>query len=221
MAGTAVFDLDGTLVHSAPDIHAAVNRVIARRGLAPYALAEVAAMIGDGTRVLVTRALAGRGLAFDEACHAELVAEEDIGKAHLTAVFDGVVEALDRIEAAGWRLAVCTNKPQAAAEGLLASLGLGARFAAVGGGDSFSVRKPDPAHLLGTLAAAGGSPEHAVMVGDHQNDMRAAKGCGVPGIFASWGYGPAHMAEGSPVAATPADLPALIARLGGRPVGAS
>lgn len=215
MSKVAVFDLDGTLVHSAPDIHAAVNRMVIRRGLPPYALREVVAMIGDGTRVLVTRALAGRGLPFEEAAHDELIADPDISNARLTAPFDGIPEALDAIEAAGWRLAVCTNKPEAAARGLLESLGLGGRFAAIGGGDSFPVRKPDPEHLRATLAAADGVPETAVMIGDHRNDVQAAAGCGVPCIFVAWGYGPRAMADGVTIAEQPADLPGLIATLRG------
>jgi phosphoglycolate phosphatase len=214
MNKVAVFDLDGTLVHSAPDIHAAVNRVMQRRGLAPYSLAEVTAMIGDGTRVLVTRAFAGRGRPFEEAGHDELLADPDISNARLTAPFAGIAEALDAIEAAGWQLAICTNKPEAAARGLLASLGLGGRFAAIGGGDSFPVRKPDPEHLRATLKAAGGAPEAAVMIGDHRNDVQAAAGCGVACIFAAWGYGPRAMADGAPVAEQPGDLPRLLGSLG-------
>jgi len=215
MNKVAVFDLDGTLVDSAPDIHAAINRVLARRGLAPYGLAEVKRMIGDGTKVLVERALAGRGLGFDAACHAEFVADDDISSARLTAPFEGIGEVLAALEAAGWRLAVCTNKPEGPARGLLGSLGLGGRFAAIGGGDSFPVRKPDPAHLRATLAAAGGDAGSAVMIGDHRNDVLAAAGAGVPCIFAAWGYGPVEMADGAPVAARPADLPGLIAALRG------
>jgi len=213
MTKVAVFDLDGTLVHSAPDIHAAINRVLARRGLPPFGLPAVQAMIGDGARVLVERALAGRDRPFEDAALAEFVADEDIGAARLTTLFDGIADVLAALEAQGWRLAVCTNKPEAPARGLLASLGLGGRFAAIGGGDSFPVRKPDSAHLRATLAAAGGDAASAVMVGDHRNDVLAAAGAGVPCIFAAWGYGPAEMADGAPVATRPADLPALIATL--------
>ena len=97
----------------------------------------------------------------------------------------------------GWRFAVCTNKPAAATGALLEALGLAPWFAAVGGGDSFPVRKPDPAHLLMTLSAAGGAAAAAVMVGDHRNDVLAATGAGVPCIFAGWGYGAAAMGEGA------------------------
>lgn len=213
MTRTAVFDLDGTLLDSAPDLHAALNRVLSARGIAPYGLPEVKAMIGDGVRVLVERALAGRGLPFDEAVLAAFVADDAISQARLTVPFPGIAEALDALQAAGWRLAVCTNKPEAAARGLLASLGLAGRFAAIGGGDSFPVRKPDPGHLRATLDAAGGTAAQAVMIGDHRNDVMAAAGAGLPCVFAGWGYGPAAMADGAPVAASPGELPGLLAAL--------
>lgn len=215
MARLLVFDLDGTLVDSAPDIHAALNRVLVARGLAPYDLPGVKAMIGDGARALVERALAGRGRAFENAALQALLADDDISQARLTAPFPGIAQAMAELSLAGWRFAVCTNKPEGPARALLASLGLGDRFAAIGGGDSFPVRKPDPGHLLATIAAAGGSPDMALMVGDHRNDVRAAAGAGLPCIFAAWGYGPPEMAEGCPVAATPSDLPAFAAALRG------
>ncbi|MBB5690244.1 HAD-IA family hydrolase [Roseomonas alkaliterrae] len=213
MIRTAVFDLDGTLLDSAPDIHAALNRAIATRGLQPYTLPEVTAMIGDGVQVLVTRALAGRGLPFDPAVLAALMADEAISHARDTAPFPGIPEVLESLSDQGWRLAVCTNKPEAAARALLGSLGLAGHFAAIGGGDSFPVRKPDPGHLRATLAAGGGSPEGAVMIGDHRNDVQAAAGAGLPCIFAGWGYGTPAMAEGAPIAVRPADLPGLLAAL--------
>jgi phosphoglycolate phosphatase len=213
MTRIAVFDLDGTLLDSAPDIHAALNRTLVARGLAPYGLKEVIAMIGDGVQVLITRALAGRGLPFDPAVLAAFMADDAISHAETTAPFPGIPEALDALQADGWRLAICTNKPEGAARGLLASLGIADRFAAIGGGDSFPVRKPDPGHLRATLAAAGGTADRAVMIGDHRNDVQAAAGCGLPCVFVAWGYGPPEMADGNPVAASPADLPALLATL--------
>jgi phosphoglycolate phosphatase len=213
MTRIAVFDLDGTLVDSAADIHAALDRLMAARGLPGFARPEVTAMIGDGVRVLVTRALAARGLPFEEAALAAFMADYEAEAAVLTRPFAGIPEALDALAAAGWRMAVCTNKPVSAARRLLDALGLSARFDALGGGDSFPVRKPDPGHLRATLAAAGGDPSRAVMIGDHANDMRAAAGAGVPAIFAGWGYGPEAMAAGAPIAGTPDALPALIAAL--------
>jgi phosphoglycolate phosphatase len=213
MTWTILFDLDGTLVDSVPDLHAALDRLMAMQGLPGFARAEVTAMIGDGIQALVTRALAARGRAFDPAALTVFAADYGAHAAVATRPFAGVPEVLDRLAAAGHRLAVCTNKPEAPARSLLASLGLLGRFAAVGGGDSFAVRKPDPGHLLATLAAAGGDPAQAVMIGDHRNDVLAARGAGLPCLFAAWGYGPPEMAEGAPAAATPADLPTLLARL--------
>lgn len=208
MTRLAVFDLDGTLVDSAPDIHAALNRVMAARGLAGFTLAEVTAMIGDGAKVLVERALAARDRPFDAGAVAEFMADPAAEGAIDARAFPGIPEALARLEAEGWRLAVCTNKPVAMARALLGSLGLLGRFAALGGGDSFPTRKPDPAHLRATIAAAGGMGDGAVMIGDHHNDIRAARGAGIPCVFVSWGYGPPAMAEGAPIVATPDSLPA-------------
>jgi phosphoglycolate phosphatase len=202
-----VFDLDGTLVDSAPDIHAALDRLMAGQGRPGFARPEVTAMIGDGVRVLVERAAAARDIAFSEALLARFTADYTAHAAEATALFPGIAAALDGLAAAGWALAVCTNKPAAATAALLGALGLAGRFAAVGGGDSFPVRKPDPGHLLGTLRQAGGDPAAAVMIGDHRNDVAAARGAGLPCIFAGWGYGTPAMAGGAAAtAATPADL---------------
>ena len=215
MTQIAVFDLDGTLVDSAPDIQASLNRLMAAMGLPAFTRPEVVAMIGDGVRALITKALTARNRAFEDTALDSFMADYEANAAAETRPFEGIPAALDALAGAGWRLAVCTNKPEAAARSLLADLGLASRFAALGGGDSFPVRKPDPAHLLATLSAMGAGPEAAVMIGDHRNDVMAAAGAGVPCIFAGWGYGPAEMAAGNPVAAHPLDLPGLLAALRG------
>ncbi|NKE46732.1 HAD-IA family hydrolase [Roseomonas frigidaquae] len=209
----AVFDLDGTLVDSAPDLHAALDRLMATRDLPGFARAEVVAMIGDGAKVLVERALAARGLPFDQPALDHFLEDYGAHAAVETAPFAGIRDTLEALLQDGWRLAVCTNKPVAPAITLLRELGLADGFAAIGGGDSYPTRKPDPAHLLATLRDAGGKAERAVMIGDHHNDMAAAKGAGVRPIFAGWGYGPVAMAAGAPIAITPAELPALLATL--------
>jgi phosphoglycolate phosphatase len=206
----AVFDLDGTLVDSAPDIHAALDRLMARRGLPGFARAEVVGMIGDGVRVLLERAYAARGLALDEASLEGFMTDYEANAAVLTRPFEGIPELLGGLRAAGWRLAVCTNKPEAAARVLLTGLGLDRHFSALGGGDSFPMRKPDPGHVRATLTLAGAAPEHAVMIGDHRNDIEAARGAGVQAIFAGWGYGPQSMAAGAPIAPDVAALRALL-----------
>ena len=206
----AVFDLDGTLVDSAPDLHAALDRLMAVKRLPGFARAEVVAMIGDGVRVLLERAYAARGIALDEADLQHFMTDYEANAAVLTRAFDGIPELLGGLRDAGWRLAVCTNKPEGAARVLLSGLGLDGHFSALGGGDSFPMRKPDPGHLRATLAAAGAAPEDAVMIGDHRNDIEAARGAGVRAIFAGWGYGPHSMAGGAPIAADVAALRAML-----------
>jgi phosphoglycolate phosphatase len=194
---TLLLDLDGTLVHSVPDLAAALNRLMRARGLAQFTHAETALMVGDGVARLVERAFAARRLVPDAAAVAEFSADYGAHAAVETRAYPGVAAGLRSLAAEGWRLAVCTNKPEAMAHSLLAAVDLGPLFAAIGGGDSFPVRKPDPRHLLATLQAAGGQPGRAVMAGDHANDVAAARSAGLPCIFAAWGYGPAAMAEGA------------------------
>jgi len=203
MEATLLLDLDGTLVDTVPDLLASLNRLAASRGLPEFTAAEITPMIGDGAAVLVRRAMAARGR---EATPGDLQALLDDYTANVadgSRLFPGVEPTLRAMAAEGWRFAVCTNKPVVPARDLLASLGVLDLFAAVGGGDSYQTRKPDPKHLLATLADAGGRANAAVMVGDHHNDVQAAAGGGVPCIFAAWGYG-AIPAE---VAATARDFP--------------
>jgi len=204
-----VFDLDGTLIDSLPDIATAVNRVLGWRGLLPLPAREIEGMIGDGAKVLLDRALAARGVVAGAADMDVFMDWYTEHGADETRPYPGVVEALAALRRAGHRLGVCTNKPAAAAREILASLGLDAFFDAVTGGDSTPYRKPDPRHLAATLAALGA--QEAVMVGDHFNDMAAAKGCGIPGIFAAWGYG---TAAADYVAQNAFELPGLVAGLG-------
>ncbi|HTZ70371.1 MAG TPA: phosphoglycolate phosphatase [Acetobacteraceae bacterium] len=209
-----VFDLDGTLVDSVPDIAAAVNRMLAARGLPPLTSDAVAAMVGDGLKPLIARAFAAVGATPDAAAGDEYLADYESNVAVETRLFDGIPAALHALEQAGWRLAVCTNKPERAARLLLDALGIADRFSAIGGGDSFAAHKPDPMHLQGTIAAAGGDARFTLMVGDHTNDVSAATGAGVRAVFAGWGYGRPGMEEGAvAIAPRPGDLPGIAARL--------
>jgi phosphoglycolate phosphatase len=201
-----VFDLDGTLVDSVPDLAAALNRLAATQGLAGFDHAEVRGMIGDGIAALLRRALAARGRAEEPALLAGFAADYAAHCAELTRPYPGVPELLDTLQAQGWRVALCTNKPEAATRALLAALGLLHHFVAIGAGDTFPARKPDPAHLGATVAAAGGGP--AIMVGDHHNDMAAAAGAGARSIWASWGYADADPGADA-VAHAPGDIPGL------------
>jgi phosphoglycolate phosphatase len=197
LARTLLLDLDGTLIDTVPDLAGALNRLMAARGLAGFTLAETASMVGDGVARLVERAFARRGRTADAADVATYSAEYAAHTVEASHLYPGVADALRAMADEGWHLAVCTNKPEAPARALLRAFGLDGLIRVVGGGDSFPVRKPDPRHLLATLAAADGSADRAVMVGDHANDVAAATGAGVPCIFAVWGYGAPEMAAGA------------------------
>ena len=191
MTPTLLLDLDGTLVDTLPDLLASVNRLMAARSLPGLEAPEVRAMIGDGAAVLVRRPMAARGQEATAEDIETLVADYTAHVADESVLFPGVEPTLRAMAAEGWRFAVCTNKPVIPARVLLDALGVLDLFAAVGGGDSYPARKPDPAHLFATLADAGGQAGAAVMVGDHHNDVLSASGAGVPCIFAAWGYGAA------------------------------
>jgi phosphoglycolate phosphatase len=211
---TLLLDLDGTLIDSVPDLAAALNRLLAGHGLAPLTEAETARMVGDGVRRLVERALAARGRVAEEGDIAGFTDDYARHCTVATRLFPGVAQTLRGLRQAGWGLAVCTNKLERVARAVLAAFELAGLFDAVGGGDSFPVRKPDPVHLLATLNASGGVPERAVMAGDHRNDVLAAHGAGLPCVFACWGYGTAEMAAGADALAKRfADLPEMAGRL--------
>lgn len=218
----AVFDLDGTLVDTAPDILGTLNAVLGDLGLAPIGLAEVRAMIGDGIRALLERGLAAQGAKLDEAAMA--AADERFLRhyadnlARESRPFPGVWAALAELEEAGFRLAVCTNKAQEFALPLLGQLGLRDRFASVIGGDFLAVRKPDPRHLLEAIRAAGARPEGSVMIGDSRNDVAVARAAGLPVVLVSFGYTPVPAAElgADAVIDRYADLGAAIRQVQGR-----
>ncbi len=197
MARTLLLDLDGTLVDTVPDLAAALNRLMRSRGLPVFGPDQVAAMVGDGVAVLVSRAFAAYDRVPDATAVEEFSADYTTHVAVESRLYPGVLPVLTGLNGAGWRLAVCTNKPEQAARALLRAVGLLPLLRAVGGGDSFPARKPDPAHLRATLERAGGAADAAVMVGDHRNDVVAATAAGMPCVFALWGYGAAEMAAGS------------------------
>ena len=211
---TMLFDLDGTLVDSVLDLTDALNRLMTARRLAPFDPAEVTPMIGDGAAALVTRGFEARGRAADAEAQAAFLADYNAHATQRTSAFPDVAPTLSALAGEGWRLAVCTNKPTAAARAILQALGLDACFAAVCGGDAVARRKPHPDHVIAALRQAGGSVERAVMVGDHRNDVAAANAAGVACIFAAWGYGGPEMAAGAAaIAETFAALPELARRL--------
>jgi phosphoglycolate phosphatase len=185
-----VFDLDGTLVDSAPDLRAAVNEMLRERGRAPLSLPHVKRMIGDGAPALVARALAESGL--DPATAPDALPRflqlYEADAVRLTQPYPAVPATLAALRRRGYRTAICTNKPQHATITVLEGLGLMALFDGIAGGDRFAVRKPDPGHLLGLIAALGGCAKAAAMIGDNENDAAAAHAAGLPLVLMRYGY---------------------------------
>ena len=219
-AKALLIDLDGTLVHSLPDLAAALNRLLAELERAPLPEAEVRTMVGDGVAKLVERGLTARGQSPSgdtlTALVSRFVALYETAPTDRTRPYPGVPETLRDLAADGWKLAVCTNKPEAASRKILDGLGLMASIDAVAGGDTYAVRKPDPGHLLETLTRLAVPAERAVMLGDGRNDVLAAHAAGLPAILVSFGYSkvPAHELGADAVIDDFAALPAALARLG-------
>ena len=187
-----VFDLDGTLAETAPDIMRVLNLILVREGLAALPLERARELVGAGVRVLIERGfkVSGRPLdpetlerLFEE--FMEIYAQDTAGSSHL---FDGVLGALDALAGEGYALAVCTNKPVRHTKLMLDHFGIAGRFAAVAGRDSFPYFKPDPRHLTLTIAAAKADPTRAVMIGDSRTDIATARAAGIPSICVPFGY---------------------------------
>ncbi|MBO6560630.1 MAG: phosphoglycolate phosphatase [Nisaea sp.] len=187
-----VFDLDGTLIDSVPDLQAAGNMLLAERGLDPIDLATARSFVGDGGQVFVRRALAERGVALEAealtAATERFIALYEAHASDRTVPYPDVPETLEALKAAGYRLGICTNKPERATHKVLALLGLGHLFEAIVGGDTLPVRKPDPAHPSAVLERLGVPPEAACMVGDNEHDSHSGRGAGMPFILMTYGY---------------------------------
>lgn len=189
---TIAFDLDGTLVDSAPDIHRALNVIMGDLSLPAASEADVRVMVGQGSRALIVRASAAHGVIHDEARLDALteaffrVYSADI--ARNTRPYPGLEAALGSLQAAGAILCVCTNKGTANSNQLLAALGLSHWFAAVVGADAVARRKPHPEHFIAAVRTAKGDPARAMMVGDSASDVGAARGAGAPVIVYAHGY---------------------------------
>ena len=213
-------DLDGTLIDSAPDLAAAVGELPARQARPPLTVEAIKTMIGDGVPKLIGRAFAATGGAPPAGELAALVSRYmplyESRMTELTRPYPGAIEALRALKNAGWRLAVCTNKPEAPALAIVAALGFDGLFEAVAGGDSFPVKKPDPGHLLALLGQMGADPAAAVMLGDSQNDVLAAARAGLPVIVVAHGYGrvPVHELGAEVVIESFSELPGALAALG-------
>jgi phosphoglycolate phosphatase len=216
---TVVFDLDGTLVDTAPDLIAALNYVLDREGLPPLPFESARNMIGAGARKLIERGLEveGRAMTADDLnrltrdfidYYADHIADA-------SRPFEGLEAALDDLAAQGCRFAVCTNKLEWLSKRLLDQLGLSARFAAICGADTFGVAKPDPIILQQTVAQAGGAIAATIMVGDAGPDVGVARRAGVPVIGVEFGYTDVPIADLKPdrLIGHMRDLPAAVEAL--------
>ena len=197
-----VFDLDGTLVDSAPDLLATLDAILPRHGFPGSRDPSLRNGIGHGARHLIEFALHRQGVTVDtpklDAMHRDFLSYYEANICVETRLYPGIPRVLDRFAAAGWRFAVCTNKVESLSRLVVEKLGVSARFAALAGGDTFPTRKPDPAHLLGCISMAGGDRRRAIMVGDSRTDLDTARSAGVPVIGVSFGYTPVPMAELGP-----------------------
>ena len=199
---TVVFDLDGTLIDTAPDLAAAANHALGLAGLEPVSITELHPHIGYGSKAMIEAGLRLHGVTVSKAELHRLHEAFLVFYADNIAVgsrpFEGIPELIDTLQAAGARLAVCTNKYEGLSKSLLRQLGLDARFGAIAGRDTFDVFKPDPGHLTGTVAMAGGMANRAVMVGDSEVDFATAAAAGVPSIGVTFGYTPVPVRELKP-----------------------
>jgi len=188
-----MFDLDGTLIDSVPDLAEAVDRMLAELGRPPAGVEKVRDWVGNGARVLVRRALAG-GL--DHAAVGEAETEEALARFldiyadchNLTVLYPGVHELLEALSTAAVELAVVTNKPERFVAPLLEQVGLGGYFRWIIGGDTLPQQKPDPAALLQVMRLAGVEASQSLFIGDSRNDVLAARAAAVPCIAVSYGY---------------------------------
>ncbi len=189
---SVVFDLDGTLIDSVPDVRAALNQVLAEDGYPNLSLDQVKGMIGEGARKTIENALVASGAEISTA------ALDDFTKRYLaayladpaghTVVYPGAFEVLKLLQDAGVTLGICTNKPGATTRPVLKALAMDGFFSAVVTADDTAFRKPDGRHVLETLQAMGSAPDKAVFIGDSETDMEAANDAGIPAVLVTYGY---------------------------------
>ena len=201
-APTIVFDLDGTLIDTAPDLVDTLNVVFAREGWPPVPYETARNTIGGGAKMMIARGIAAEGIAVApaklEQLFADFIAHYTEHLADRSRPFPGLTDALDVLASGGCRFAVCTNKLERLSVLLLKQLKLADRFAAICGQDTFGIQKPDPEVLRRTVTAAGGSLPHAIMIGDSVTDIRTARAAGIPVIAVDFGYSDRPVSEFGP-----------------------
>jgi len=201
-APTIVFDLDGTLIDTAPDLVDTLNVVFAREGLPPVPYETARSLIGGGARAMIARGVEAEGRVVApaklEQMFDDFIAHYSAHIADRSQPFAGLTDALDTLAARGCRFAVCTNKLERLSVLLLEHLKLADRFEAICGQDTFSIQKPDPEILRRTIAAAGGTIQRSVMIGDSATDIRTARAAGIPVIAVDFGYSERPVSEFGP-----------------------
>ncbi len=202
----AIFDLDGTLADTADDLLASANAILAPAGLPLLDPVAERRFAGRGGRAMIRRSLEIAGRAMDAPDEIELtnrlypalLAAYEPRIADKTYLYEGVLSCLDQLAGDGWRLGVCTNKPENLALMLLERLGVKQRFGAILGADTLPVRKPDPEHVLETVRRIGAAPERSIMIGDTRTDLDAARNAGLPCVLVSFGYAAEPLSELAP-----------------------
>jgi phosphoglycolate phosphatase len=197
-----VFDLDGTLVDTAPDLHHATNHALSLIDRPPVSMAQLRSFVGHGAMNLIERGIAATGPAADAATlkrlHSAFLDYYADNIAVSSALFEGLSTVLERARSRGLKLGVCTNKVERLSLKLLAELGQGHLFEAVVGGDTLPVMKPDPAPYVEVARRLGLAPQSTLMFGDSETDIRTAQNVGAPVIAVSFGYTPAHVSTYNP-----------------------
>jgi len=212
-----VFDLDGTLIDTAPDLVETLNVIFAREGLPPVPFAKARKLIGGGARAMIVRGVEAESRVLSptqiERLLDEFIAYYTEHIADRSRPFPGLTETLDTLAQQGHRFAVCTNKLKRLSVLLLETLALADRFEAICGQDTFGIQKPDPEILRRTVAAAGGRLSDAIMIGDSNTDIRTARAAGIPIVAVEFGYAERPVAEYGPdrVISQFAQLPVAIA----------
>jgi phosphoglycolate phosphatase len=197
-----IFDLDGTLVDTAPDLMAATNHVLSLLRRRPITMPEVRSFVGRGARILIERGVAATGDAIEEASlthyHAEFLRHYEGHTADRSEIFPGAVALLTRLAESSIKAGVCTNKPEGLSRQLLDALDLSRFIGAIVGPDTIGIGKPDAAPYLEAVRRLGVEPQHSIMVGDSETDILTARAAKVPVIAVTFGYTPKPIAEFGP-----------------------
>ncbi len=197
-----IFDLDGTLADTAPDLLATLNRVITPHGLQSAQRNEFGTLIGQGARAMILQAFENNNKTISEEQLDQLfnhfIEDYSDNIANDTKLYDGVTAAMNQLENSGFGFAVCTNKTERLAKQLLEELGVMNRFSAITGGDTFTFKKPDGRHIEETISLAAGIPGRSIMIGDSLADIAAAKEAGIPSVAVRFGYSSQPVEELNP-----------------------